>query len=63
MEPYFASMAGAAADGLGPGRVEAPPLSANVALPGMEVFVDLADLIDVAAERQRKQQEWRSSTA
>ena len=57
MEPYFAL------DGRPPGRsawgpdVEAPALSADVALPGMEIFVDLADLIDVAAERQRKQQE------
>ena len=56
MEAYFASMAAARADGLGPG-VEAPALSADVALPGMEIFVDLADLIDVEAERQRKTQE------
>jgi len=34
-----------------------PKLSANVALTGMEVFVDLADLIDVAAEVERKTQE------
>ncbi len=37
--------------------MKAPALSANVALPGMEIFVDLSDLIDVAAERQRKEQD------
>ena len=42
MEPYFASMAGARPMAWGP-EVEAPPLSANVALAGMEVFVDLAE--------------------
>ena len=56
MEPYFASMAGARPTGWGP-DVEAPALSANVALPGIEVFVDLAELIDIDAEIARKQQE------
>ncbi len=56
MEPYFVSMAAARATQWGPDTV-APPLSAAVALPGVEVFVDLADLIDVEAERARKQDE------
>lgn len=56
MEPYFVSMAAARPTGWGP-AVAAPKLSANVALAGMEVFVDLADLIDVGAEVQRKEQE------
>lgn len=56
MEPYFVSMAAAQATQWGPDTV-APPLSAAVALPGVEVFVDLADLIDVEAERARKQDE------
>jgi len=56
MEPYFASMAGAKPSGWGP-EVEAPALSANVTLPGIEVFVDLADLIDIEAEIARKTQE------
>ena len=37
--------------------VTPPALSANVTLAGMEVFVDLADLIDVPAEIARKKQE------
>ena len=57
MESYFLSMAGARPTGWGP-EVEAPALSANVALSGMEIFVDLANLIDVAAEIERKKQEW-----
>ena len=56
MEPYFASMAGATATDWGP-SVNPSALSANVTLPGMEVFVDLAELIDVDAELARKQQE------
>ena len=56
MEPYFVSMAAARPTGWGP-EVAAPKLSANVALAGMEVFVDLADLIDVGAEVERKEQE------
>ncbi len=56
MEPYFESMAAARAVGLGP-NVEPPALSANVAMPGIEIFVDLAELIDVEAEIQRKQKE------
>ncbi len=56
MEPYFASMAGARPTGLGP-KAEAPALSAGATLPGVEIFVDLAELIDVEAEIARKRQE------
>ncbi len=56
MEPYFGSMAAARAVGCGP-DVEPPGLSANVTLSGIEVYVDLADLIDVEAETRRKQKE------
>ena len=56
MQPYFSPMANANATAIGP-DVTAPPLSANVTLSGMEVFVDLADLIDKPAEIARKQQE------
>jgi valyl-tRNA synthetase len=56
MEPYFEKMAGARATGWGP-DISPPELSANTALKGMEVFVDLADLIDVGAEVERKRQE------
>ena len=56
MEPYFASMASARAVGWGP-DVEPPEFCANVALPGIEVFVDLADLIDVEAEIARKRKD------
>ena len=57
MEPYFVSMAAARPTGWGP-EVAPPKLSANVALAGMEVFVDLADLIDVGAEVERKSRTW-----
>jgi len=56
MEPYFASMARAKATAWGP-NVRAPRLGANVSRPGIEVFVDLADLIDVEAEIGRVQKE------
>lgn len=56
MESYFEAMAGVRATGWGP-QVVAPAISANAVLPGMEVFVDLADLIDVAAEVDRKKKE------
>jgi valyl-tRNA synthetase len=56
MEPYFDSMAHAEAVAFGP-EVTAPPLSANVTLAGMDVYVDLAELIDVPAEIARKRQE------
>jgi valyl-tRNA synthetase len=56
MAPYFESMAGARAVAWG-ADVSPPALSANVTLPGMEVFVDLAGLIDIDAEIARKKQE------
>jgi valyl-tRNA synthetase len=61
MEPYFASMAGATATAWGV-NVNPPALSANVTLPGMEVFVDLAELIDIEAEIVRKKQELEKLT-
>jgi valyl-tRNA synthetase len=56
MEPYFHAMASARATAWGP-QVQAPPLSANVTLPGIEIFVDLAELIDVEAEIAKKENE------
>jgi valyl-tRNA synthetase len=56
MEPYFLSMACARATGWGP-EVSSPALAANAVSAGLEVFVDLADLIDVAAEIERKTKE------
>ena len=56
MEPYFVTMAAAQATAWGP-NTPAPALSANVSLKGAEVFVDLADLIDVEAEIARKKDE------
>jgi valyl-tRNA synthetase len=56
MEPYFLSMAGARATGWGP-EVQPPTLAANAVSAGLEVFVDLADLIDVEAEKERKAKE------
>ena len=56
MEPYFHSMAGARPLGFGP-QIQAPALGAAAAAAGLEVFVDLAGLIDEEAEKKRKQQE------
>ena len=56
LEPYFGSMAGAKVAAMG-ADVTPPALSASVASTGMEVFVDLAGLIDVGAELARKQKE------
>ncbi|MEN6406675.1 MAG: valine--tRNA ligase [Thermoguttaceae bacterium] len=56
MESYFESMANAKSCGVGPDMAP-PPLCAHVTLSGMDVFVDLADLIDVPAEIARKKQE------
>jgi valyl-tRNA synthetase len=56
MEPYFAPMANAQATACGP-DVTAPTLSAHLAAAGMDVYVDLAELIDVPAEIARKKQE------
>jgi valyl-tRNA synthetase len=56
MEPYFATMAGARATGWGP-DVKAPPASASGVVAGAEVFVDLAEHVDVDAEIARKTKE------
>jgi len=56
MRPYFESMANARAAAFGPSSA-APPLSAHVALSGIDVYVDLAELIDRPAEIARKRQE------
>jgi valyl-tRNA synthetase len=56
MEPYFDTMAGAKAVAWGP-EVSPPELSANVTLSGMEVYVDLAGLIDIEAEIARNKKE------
>jgi valyl-tRNA synthetase len=56
MEPYFASMAKAKLTGLT--AVLAPPaLSATVPLAGMDVYVDLSNLIDVPAEIAKLEKE------
>ncbi len=54
--PYFQALAGARATAWGP-DVHPPLLSANATLPGMEVYVDLAELIDLEAEIARKRHE------
>ena len=56
MEAYFESIAGSRATGWGP-EVQAPAIARNAVLSGVEVFVDLADLIDVSAEIDRKTKE------
>jgi valyl-tRNA synthetase len=56
MDPYFESMAGAKATAWGP-AVQAPPTSASFVIAEGEVFVDLADHIDVEAEIARKAKE------
>jgi valyl-tRNA synthetase len=56
MEPYFESMAGAKATAWGP-QVQAPATSASFIASGAEVFVDLAEHIDVDAEIARKTKE------
>jgi valyl-tRNA synthetase len=56
MAPYFASMAGATATVWGP-AVQPPSRSANFTAAGCEVFVDLAEHIDVDAEKARNEKE------
>ena len=56
MEPYFLSMARAKATGWGP-ATQSPALSSTVPLTGMDVFVDMSGLIDVAAERAKLEKE------
>jgi len=55
MASYFQTMANAASTGMGP-NVAAPPMSSKSALAGMELYVDLKDLIDVDAEIAKNQQ-------
>jgi len=49
-------MAAAKVRAMGP-TVTPPSPAANWSLPGIEVFVDLAGVIDVAAERQKNEKE------
>ncbi|NIL98063.1 MAG: class I tRNA ligase family protein [Planctomycetales bacterium] len=56
MQPYFQAMATATATAWGP-QTEAPQLSSHASLAGMEIFVDLADLIDIHAEIARNEKE------
>ncbi len=56
MEPYFMGMAAARPTGWGP-EVPVPALAAGGTAAGMEIFVDLAGLIDVPAEMERQRQE------
>jgi valyl-tRNA synthetase len=55
MSAYFQSMANATATGYGPDQ-SPPPAHAKSALAGMEIYVDLKDSIDVAAELTKNQQ-------
>jgi len=52
LTPYFESMASAAPSGWGP-DVEPPTTRAHVQVDQLDVFVDLAGLIDIAAEHKR----------
>jgi valyl-tRNA synthetase len=54
MEPYFESMACAKASAWGM-DVKPPATSAHVSLPGIEVYVDLQDFIDIQAEITRNE--------
>lgn len=56
MQSYLGSMANAQAVEWGPG-VQPPATSATMSLSGMDVFVDLTGLIDVAAELARNEKE------
>jgi valyl-tRNA synthetase len=56
MQPFFESMASAKPTNIGP-QVTAPPISAHFTASGVDVYVDLAGHIDVAAEIARKEKE------
>src|SRR5262249_35066530 len=56
MRPHFRSMASAVLTSVGP-DVLAPPLSAHFTASGIDIYVDLAEHIDVAAEQSRKEKE------
>jgi valyl-tRNA synthetase len=55
MSAYFQSMTNAQATGYGPDAA-IPPTHSKTALAGMEIYVDLAGLIDVAAELAKNEQ-------
>ena len=55
MNPYFQSMANAAATALGE-SVTPPPTHAKTTLPAMEIYVDLKDFIDKEAEIAKNEQ-------
>ena len=61
MAPYFSSMAGATVTNWGH-DIAAPPLAANFTAAGCDVFVDLAEHIDVGAEIARNQPRGRKSS-
>jgi valyl-tRNA synthetase len=56
LRAHFPVLAGAKATSLGPG-IAPPPLSASFVDAGLEVYVDLAGLIDVAAEVSRQEKD------
>jgi valyl-tRNA synthetase len=56
MTAYFESMAASRATAWGP-DVESPAIAASRSLPGMDIFVDLAGLIDIEAEIARTDRE------
>jgi valyl-tRNA synthetase len=56
MTPYFESMAGAKATAWGP-DLAAPQNSASFTAGGVDVFVDLAEFIDVKAEITKQEKE------
>ena len=56
MTAYFQSMTNATATGFGP-DVQIPPTHAKTSLPGLEIYVDLKDFIDVKAEIAKNEQQ------
>jgi valyl-tRNA synthetase len=56
LKPYFAGMANASVAAWGP-AAEPPATNAHISLQGIDVFVDLTGLIDVAAEIERLEKE------
>ena len=60
--PYFSAMAGATATAMGP-DVAPPATCATFAVSIGEVFVNLADHIDLDAEIRARRRSWPASTA
>jgi valyl-tRNA synthetase len=56
MAAYFQSMASSTATALGP-NVTLPPMASKSAVSGMEIFVDMKDLIDKPAEIAKNEKE------